>query len=139
MLTFDLTLLARRLDCLPALEAARGKKLSPVGWRFLAAMLREMPVESDRTRALVDPVIAGMDRLAAGGDWQDAWAAAAPPPTPPFLKAAWAATLAAAAAAEAEAAEAGEWALVASAWAAKAGLPYKRQREILVRLMEAAG
>ena len=124
MLTFDLTPLARRLDCLPELDAARGKDLSRVGWMFLADMLREMPEESDRTRALVDPVIAGMDRLAAGEDWQDArqaWAvaAAAPSPTPPFLKAAWAATLAA-------------------AWAAKAGLPYERRREILMRLMEEA-
>ena len=143
MLTFDLTPLATRLDCLPALEAASGKDLSRVGWRFLADMLREMPVPDAETKAVVDPVIAGMDRLARGEGWPEAlaWAAA---------DAAGASTTAeewAAATAEWAAATAAAMAACATAWAARAaacanyaGLPYDRQRAILVRLIkEAAG
>jgi hypothetical protein len=157
MLTFDLEPLARRLDCLPALEAAHGKDLSRVGWMFLGAMLREVPVESERTRAVVDPVIAGMDRLAAGDDWPGAaaaadaaWAAAAAESAEAAAwaaeAAAWAADAADAAAAYQAAARAATWAGRAAAAAAaggagaaeKAGLPYARQREILVRLIEEA-
>lgn len=121
MPTFDLTPLAKRLNCLPALDAARGKDLSRVGWLFLSAMLREMPMPDAETKSVVDPVIAGMDRLARGEDWPEAWLEAA---ARAARAAAWA-----------------EWAVEARAaaeWANDAGLPYARQREILMRLMEEA-
>ena len=127
MLTFDLTPLAKQLGCLPQLEAASGKDLSRVGWQFLGLMLREMP---DADAQIVDPVIAGMDRLAKGEDWPEAAAAA---------EAAWATWAAAVAAMAAQAARAAEArAAEAAVWARRAGLPYARQREILVRLMDEA-
>ena len=143
MLTFDLTPLAKRLNCLPELEAARGKDLSRVGWLFLGTMLREMPVPDAETKAVVDPVIAGMDRLARGEYWPEAlaWAAADAAGALIWCRSAataeWAAATAAAMAAWATA-----WAARAAALAAfyanAAGIPYARQREILVRLMEEA-
>ena len=186
MLTFDLGRLARRIDCLPALEAARGKDLSRVHWQFLRAILSEVPVKRANILAVVNPVIAGMDRLAEGKDWPEAAATAAGAAyraagaeyraagaeyraAGAAYHAAWAEEAAAWAAAWAawaeeaaiwvasssctaverpcrkSAASAG-WAAAAAAVgvaaaaeaAAKAGLPYARQREILVRLIEEA-
>lgn len=139
MPTFDLTPLAERIGCLPALEAARGKDLSRVGWQFLGAMLREMPVPDAETKAVVDPVIAGMDRLARGEDWPEARAAAAMAEADVLV--AWAVARAAAvlmAVAAAGSVVAAEWSVLAAEWANDAGLPYERQREILMRLMEEA-
>ena len=53
--------------------AARGKDLSVVHWQFLSAELRALPDDlPERIQALVDEVIAGMNRIAAGKAWHDA-------------------------------------------------------------------
>ena len=49
-----------------------GKDLSRVHWAFLAAELRALPKVSDDIQAVIDPVIAGMELLAAGEPWDDA-------------------------------------------------------------------
>jgi hypothetical protein len=55
-----------------------GKDLSRVHWAFLASELRALPKVLDDIQAVIDPVIAGMDLLAAGGKWSaDAARAAA--------------------------------------------------------------
>jgi hypothetical protein len=62
---------------LPDAVARDGKDLSRVRWRFLAAELRALPGVPADVQAVIDPVIAGMDLLAAGGEWTDAAARAA--------------------------------------------------------------
>ena len=52
------------------------KDLSVVGWQFLAAELRALPGQFSEIQAVIDPVITGMDLLANGQPWPDAWAAA---------------------------------------------------------------
>ena len=103
---------------LPDAVGCDGKDLTRVSWQFLAAELRALPQQEADIQAVIDPVIAGMDRLAAGQEWQAAALAA---------DAAWAAALAvaagdaaAAAAAAAQAAAAAE-AAAAAKWAAAAG------------------
>jgi hypothetical protein len=46
-----------------------GKDLSRVHWAFLASELRALPKVPDDIQAVIDPVISGMDLLAAGGKW----------------------------------------------------------------------
>ena len=64
---------------LPDAVGRDGKDLSRVHWAFLAAELRALPKTTDAVQAVIDPVIAGMDLLAAGKPWPKdaAYAAAA--------------------------------------------------------------
>ena len=63
---------------LPDAVGRDGKDLSRVHWAFLAAELRALPKTTDAVQAVIDPVIAGMDLLAAGKPWpKDAAYAAA--------------------------------------------------------------
>ncbi len=138
--------------CADALEASTAD-LSFVHWRFFADMLRAMPPATDDVQAVIDPVIAGMDRRGRGEDWPEA---------------ADAARAAAEAAAEAAAGfdgdrearhagdEVGAWAaeaakVAAAAWAAAdadaalaaaaatfADVPRETQQAILLRLIREA-
>lgn len=115
-----------------------GKDLSRVGWQFLAAELRTLPLQEKDIQAVIDPVIAGIDLLAQGLTWDQAAAraaadiaraAAAPSGLGAAGAAAWAAVYAADAAwAAAEIAR-------AAAWAARAAW---RQRDLLLRLLAEA-
>jgi hypothetical protein len=60
---------------LPDAVACDGKDLSRVCWQFLAAELKALP--PTEAQSVVDPVIAGMELLAAGERWSDARAATA--------------------------------------------------------------
>jgi regulator of protease activity HflC (stomatin/prohibitin superfamily) len=60
---------------LPNAVGCDGKDLSRVGWQFLAAELRSLPPQPADIQAVIDPVIAGIDRLANGQDWPAAYAA----------------------------------------------------------------
>jgi regulator of protease activity HflC (stomatin/prohibitin superfamily) len=62
---------------LPDAVGCDGKDLSRVGWQFLAAELRSLPPQPADIQEVIDPVIAGMDRLANGQDWPAATAKAA--------------------------------------------------------------
>ena len=63
---------------LPDAVAYDGKDLSRVHWAFLAAELRALPAVAADVQAVIDPVIAGIDLLASGGNWSaDAAARAA--------------------------------------------------------------
>ena len=62
---------------LPDAVGCDGKDLSRVGWQFLAAELRSLPPQPADIQSAIDPVIAGMDRLANGQDWPAAKAAKA--------------------------------------------------------------
>jgi hypothetical protein len=137
-----------------------GKDLSRVHWAFLASELRALPKVPDDIQAVIDPVISGMDLLAAGGKWSaDAARAAASPPTPPpppptpprrrrrrlrrrlrrrrlRRRASASASAYASAAAYADAAYA---AASAAAYAASAyAAPRKRQRDTILNLIKAA-
>lgn len=84
-----------------------GKDLSRVHWAFLAAELRALPTTTDAVKAVIDPVIAGMDLLAIGKDWpKDAADAAARTAAYAYRAAAYAAAYAADAARAADAADA---------------------------------
>jgi hypothetical protein len=144
MLTFDMGPLAERLGCEAEVAAYTGPF---IGWRFLAEMLHEMPVPDGEAKAVVDPVIAGMNLLAAGKNWPKAAADAARAARGKW----WARTARAARAADAAwaaraawAADAADaaWAANAAAWAAAAGaaagLSFPHQRDILLRLIEEA-
>ena len=130
-----------------------GKDLSRVGWQFLAAELRTLPLQEKDIQAVIDLVIAGIDRLASGMTWdadaaEAAWAAA---------RAAWAARVAAwglqaarvarvaanaagaaAHAAEAAAGAAADAAARVAAWAAADAATTRRQRDLLLRLIAEA-
>lgn len=93
----------------PAAINNDGKDLSRVGWQFLAQTLRDLPVVAAEVQAVIDPVIAGLDRLAKGEEWPRAAAAA--------RVAVWAAV----------------WAADA-AWAAA----IRQQRDLLLRLIREA-
>ena len=139
MLTFDMGPLAARLGCESEVAAYTGPF---VGWRFFGAVLREKPDADAETKAVVDPVIAGIDALARGEDWPlaEAWAAsdAAKALVESEEWAVWVAEWAAAAAAHSahSAQFAAEAAAEAAGYAAAGGLPYARQRAILIELME---
>jgi len=63
---------------IPDAVGCDGKDLSRVHWEFLAAELRALPEMPADIQAVIDPVIAGMDLLAAGKEWpKDAAADAA--------------------------------------------------------------
>jgi hypothetical protein len=131
MLTFDLGPLAERLGCEAEVAAYTGPF---VGWRFLGAILREKPDADAETKAVVDPVIAGMDLLARGEDWLGLPAVSAPYAARAAVEAAHAA-YGAQTARRTAAAAAAVW---AAQWAAEAGLTYARQREMLLEMMKEA-
>jgi hypothetical protein len=56
----------------PAAINNDGKDLSRVGWQFLAQTMRDLPVVAAEVQAVIDPVIAGLDRLAEGEEWSSA-------------------------------------------------------------------
>ena len=71
-MTTILTRLARDIDtalggteCMDAIAASTAD-LSLVLWRFLAAVLRAMPEQPRDVQAVIDTVIAGMDKLGHG-------------------------------------------------------------------------
>jgi hypothetical protein len=53
----------------PGVVERDGKDLSRVHWAFLAEELRSLPKVPDDVQEVIDPVIAGMDLLAAGREW----------------------------------------------------------------------
>jgi hypothetical protein len=129
-----------------------GKDLSRVHWAFLAAELRALPEVPDEVQAAIDPVIAGMDALASGGEWSEvvaraaayaayaaAYAAAdaAADAASAAARAAYAA-YAAADAADAAARAAAYVAAEAARAAAAAAAARRRQRDTILALIENA-
>ena len=53
----------------PDAVACDGKDLTRVGWQFLAAEMRSLPKQFSGIQAVIDPVIAGIDLLAFGRQW----------------------------------------------------------------------
>jgi hypothetical protein len=145
-----LTRLARDIDdalggsvCQDAIRDASngGADLSLVHWRFLAGVLRAMTPAADKVQAVIDPVIAGMDKLGRGERWPKAkgWGTEkaarrmrARAAQLEDMAAAWTADAAA------EAAWAPAWAKEAAAWATSAAVTRARQRDILLRLIKEA-
>ena len=54
------------------LRASDKKDLSLVHWAFLGSELRALPNQQKHIQAVIDTVISGMDRLAAGKAWPEA-------------------------------------------------------------------
>jgi len=137
---------------LPDAVGCDGKDLSRVGWQFLAAELRSLPPQPADIQEVIDPVIAGMDRLANGQDWPAATAKAAANAAATAKAAAYAAAKAAAnvanaayaaANAAAYAAYAAHAAANAAAYAAYAAHAARavvrlRQRDLLLQLISEA-
>ena len=61
----------------PTAVGCDNKGLSRVGWQFLASELRSLPPQPDGITAVIEPVLVGMDLLAAGQEWPAAAADAA--------------------------------------------------------------
>jgi hypothetical protein len=61
----------------PTAVGCDNKDLSKVGWQFLASELRSLPPQPAEIAAVIEPVIVGMDLLAAGQEWSAAAHAAA--------------------------------------------------------------
>lgn len=55
---------------LPDAVGCDGKDLTRVGWQFLASELRSLPKLPEHIQSVIDPVIAGMDLLANGKEWE---------------------------------------------------------------------
>jgi hypothetical protein len=53
----------------PTAVGCDNKDLSRVGWQFLASELRSLPPQPAEIAAVIEPVIVGMDLLAAGQEW----------------------------------------------------------------------
>jgi hypothetical protein len=102
---------------LPTAVGCDNKDLSKVGWQFLASELRSLPPQPAEITAVIEPVVVGMDLLAAGQEWPAATADAAY------------------AAATATATAAAAYATAAYAAADAARL---RQRDLLLRLITEA-
>jgi hypothetical protein len=142
-----------------------GKDLSRVHWAFLASELRALPKVPDDIQAVIDPVISGMDLLAAGGKWSAdaarasasaaayadaayaaasaaARASAASASAAAYADAAYAAASSASASASASAAAYADAAYAAASAAAYAASAYaahrKRQRVTILNLIKAA-
>ena len=135
----------------PAAINNDGKDLSRVGWQFLAQTLRDVPPTIAEVQAVIDPVIAGLDRLAEGEEWPSAadwardaaaWACDA---------ATWAADAAAASARDVDAAaraaaRSGAAAAASARAAARSGATrfgawtaaIRQQRDLLLRLIREA-
>jgi hypothetical protein len=133
----------------PAAINNDGKDLSRVGWQFLSQTLRDLPVVAAEVQAVIDPVIAGLDRLAKGEEWPMAAAAAAARASAVTWAADWAA--AATAAAASAVTWAADWAAAATATAAAASAAawtdawtdawdaaIRQQRDLLLRLIREA-
>jgi len=152
---------------LPDAVGCDGKDLTRVGWQFLAAELRSLPEQPAEIQAVIDPVIAGMDKLASGQEWpaelaESARVAAGDAGDAGDAAAWWAAAAAAAAAcwasgaaadvawwasgaadaADAAAAQSAAWAATraaaASAGASAGAAARLRQRDLLLRLISEA-
>ena len=125
---------------LPDAVGRDGKDLSRVHWAFLAAELRALPKTTDAVQAVIDPVIAGMDLLAAGKPWPKDAAYAAANAADAAAYAADAAAAADAANAAADAAYAADAAADAAyaAYAAADAAARLRQRDTLLALIAAA-
>jgi hypothetical protein len=136
---------------LPDAVGCDGKDLSRVGWQFLAAELRSLPEQPAEIQAVIDPVIAGLELLAAGREWpaKSAEAAARTAARIAGKAAAWSPD----AAETAETAETAGWTGWATGWAtdaagwaaaeAASGLlsptaVRQRQRDLLLRLIAEA-
>jgi hypothetical protein len=91
---------APAFDAAVAAAAVTGRDLSRVPWRFLAQELRSLPPGPPEIQTVVDPVITGLDLLAAGQEWPEAAARA---DATKAVTAVWAAARASAAAAAAKA------------------------------------
>jgi hypothetical protein len=136
----------------PDAVACDGKDLTRVVWQFLAAELRSLPKQSSEIQAVIDPVIAGIDLLASGRQWDldaasaaakaawvargaasSAWAAASSAASAAASSAAWAAASSAASAA----ASAAAWAAASSAASATSAARL-RQRDLLLKLIAGA-
>ncbi len=141
-----LTRIARDIDealggsvCQDAIRDASngGADLSLVHWRFLADVLRAMQPAADKVQAVIDPVIAGMDKLGRGEEWTEAEAR-----TAVWVEQAEAATRAAearaAAAVAALSALSALSAVRAASLATLAAVSRAHQRDILLRLIEEA-
>lgn len=61
----------------PEAISTDGKDLSLVHWAFLAETLRNLPPQPRDVRAVIDPVIRGMESLASGDGWPKEAASAA--------------------------------------------------------------
>jgi hypothetical protein len=127
------------------------KDLSKVGWQFLASELRSLPPQPAEITAVIEPVVVGMDLLAAGQEWPAAAAAAAYDAARAAYAAAYDADYAAARAAAAAyaaaraayAADAAAYAAYAADAAAYAADAYAadarlRQRDLLLKLITEA-
>ncbi len=124
-----------------------GRDLSRVHWKVLGQILRDLPDVPQDVQAVIDPVIEGMDLLAAGKDWpaaaRAARAARAAHATRAAAHAARAATRAAHAAAHADARFAAHAARAAARAAHAAAAHYypdavRRQRDIILTLIREA-
>ena len=135
----------------PAAINNDGKDLSRVGWQFLSQTLRDLPPTTAEVQAVIDPVVAGLDRLAEGEEWSSAadwardaaaWACDA---------ATWAADAAAASARDVDAAaraaaRSGAAAAASARAAARSGATrfgawtaaIRQQRDLLLRLISEA-
>ena len=137
----------------PAAINNDGKDLSRVGWQFLAQTLRDVPPTTAEVQAVVDPVIAGLDRLAEGEEWSSAAARDANADARACDAAARACDADARAAARAGAGAARAAANAAAAWAADAAkdaaraasavnaawaAAIRQQRDLLLRLIREA-
>lgn len=139
-------------EAFPSAVGCDGKNLTLVVWQFLAAELRSLPAVPGHIQAAIDPVIAGMDLLASGLEWNEAQAsadAAADAVADAAYAVAYAAYAAHAAAyavayAVAYAAHAAKDAADAAAYAAKDAADatradvFFRQRDLLLRLIKEA-
>jgi hypothetical protein len=126
-----------------------GKDLTRVCWQFLAAELRSLPPVAPEIQAVIDPVIDGMDLLSEGKEWpeEDASAAADAAARAVDWAVDWAVGWAASAAARAAASVAGwaAWAAARAGWAADRAdraaarvAVFRRQRDLLLKLIAEA-
>lgn len=135
---------------LPDAVERDGKDLSRVHWAFLASELRALPSVPQEVQAVIDPVIAGMDLLASGGEWPmaDACSAAGasadavPSAAAYYAARATRADAHTAARAAADAADAADAAALAARAAYTSRAAYAaarlRQRDTLLRLIKEA-
>ena len=125
---------------LPNAIGCDGKDLSRIGWQFLAQALRNMPPQPAEIQAVVDPVIAGLELLAAGKKWPAAYAAAYAAANVAYAAydAANVANVAAKAAAANDAAYAAANAANAANWVASVFASAAQQRDLLLRLINNA-
>jgi hypothetical protein len=54
---------------LPAAVGHDGKDLTKVSWKFLVEVIKKLPQQPQKIRAVIDPVISGLSLLAEGKEW----------------------------------------------------------------------